>query len=85
MSFEIDEKLVGAESFGLGNRWSALAAVSDDSDQSARYFESATERSAKTKGNQPSSRKLRRYINAHSAEGRPILWKYSDPSGHVRR
>jgi transposase len=31
------------------------------------------------------ARKLRRYINAYSAEARSILWKYSDPSRHVRR
>ena len=26
------------------------------------------------------ARKLRRYINAYSANARPIRWKYSDPS-----
>jgi len=31
------------------------------------------------------ARKLCRYINAYSANARPILWKYSDPSRHVRR
>jgi hypothetical protein len=27
---------------------------------------------------------LRRYINAYSANARPIQWKYSDPSRRVR-
>src|SRR6202166_4672465 len=30
------------------------------------------------------ARKLRRYINAYSANARPIRWKYSDPTRHVR-
>ena len=30
------------------------------------------------------ARKLRRYINAYSANARPIQWKYSDPSRRVR-
>jgi transposase len=30
------------------------------------------------------ARKLRRYINAYSANARPIQWKYSDPSRHIR-
>ena len=30
------------------------------------------------------ARKLRRYINAYSANARPIQWKYSDPTRRVR-
>jgi len=30
------------------------------------------------------ARKLRRYINAYSANARPIQWKYSDPSRRLR-
>jgi transposase len=30
------------------------------------------------------ARKLRRYINAYSANAKPIQWKYSDPSRRVR-
>jgi transposase len=30
------------------------------------------------------ARKLRRYINAYSANARPIRWKYSDPTRRVR-
>ena len=30
------------------------------------------------------ARKLRRYINAYSANARPIRWKYSDPSRRIR-
>lgn len=30
------------------------------------------------------ARKLRRYINAYSANARPIRWKYSDPSRRLR-
>jgi hypothetical protein len=30
------------------------------------------------------ARKLRRYINAYSANARPIRWKYSDSSRHLR-
>jgi len=30
------------------------------------------------------ARKLRRYINAYSANARPIRWKYSDPSHRLR-
>jgi len=30
------------------------------------------------------ARKLRRYINAYSANARPIQWKYSDPSRRIR-
>jgi len=30
------------------------------------------------------ARKLRRYINAYSANARPIQWKYSDTSRRVR-
>jgi len=30
------------------------------------------------------ARKLRRYINAYSANARPIQWRYSDPSRHLR-
>jgi transposase len=30
------------------------------------------------------ARKLRRYINAYSANARPIHWKYSDPSRRIR-
>src|SRR6202140_4532192 len=30
------------------------------------------------------ARKLRRYINAYSANARPIQWKYTDPSRRVR-
>jgi transposase len=30
------------------------------------------------------ARKLRRYINAYSANARPIQWKYSDPARHIR-
>jgi transposase len=30
------------------------------------------------------ARKLRRYINAYSANAKPIRWKYSDVSHHVR-
>jgi hypothetical protein len=30
------------------------------------------------------ARKLRRYINAYSANTRPIQWKYSDPTRRVR-
>jgi transposase len=30
------------------------------------------------------ARKLRRYINAYSANARPIQWKYSDPSHRIR-
>jgi hypothetical protein len=30
------------------------------------------------------ARKLRRYINAYSANAQPINWKYSDPSHRVR-
>jgi transposase len=30
------------------------------------------------------ARKLRRYINAYSANARPIKWKYSDPSRRIR-
>jgi len=30
------------------------------------------------------ARKLRRYINAYSANPRPIQWKYSDPSRRLR-
>jgi transposase len=30
------------------------------------------------------ARKLRRYINAYSANARPIHWKYSDPTRRVR-
>jgi transposase len=29
------------------------------------------------------ARKLRRYINAYSANARPIRWKYSDPTRRV--
>lgn len=29
------------------------------------------------------ARKLRRYINAYSANAKPIKWKYSDPSRHI--
>jgi transposase len=31
------------------------------------------------------ARKLRRYINAYSANARPIRWKYSDPSHRIGR
>ena len=30
------------------------------------------------------ARKLRRYINAYSANAQPINWKYSDPSHRIR-
>ncbi len=30
------------------------------------------------------ARKLRRYINAYSANARPIQWKYSDPTRRLR-
>jgi len=30
------------------------------------------------------ARKLRRYINAYSANARPIRWKYSDVSRRIR-
>ena len=30
------------------------------------------------------ARKLRHYINAYSANARPIQWKYSDPTRRVR-
>src|SRR5271165_1483002 len=30
------------------------------------------------------ARKLRRYINAYSANARPIQWKYSDPTRRIR-
>jgi hypothetical protein len=30
------------------------------------------------------ARKLRRYINAYSANARPIQWKYSDPARRIR-
>jgi transposase len=30
------------------------------------------------------ARKLRRYINAYSANARPIRWQYSDPSRRLR-
>ena len=30
------------------------------------------------------ARKLRRYINAYSANARPIHWKYSDPARRIR-
>jgi hypothetical protein len=30
------------------------------------------------------ARKLRRYINAYSANAQPIQWKYSDPSRRIR-
>ena len=30
------------------------------------------------------ARKLRRYINAYSANARPFLWKYSDPTRRIR-
>jgi transposase len=30
------------------------------------------------------ARKLRRYINAYSANAKPILWKYSDPTRRIR-
>ena len=30
------------------------------------------------------ARKLRRYINAYSANAQPIYWKYSDPSHRIR-
>jgi transposase len=30
------------------------------------------------------ARKLRRYINAYSANAKPIQWKYSDPSRRIR-
>jgi hypothetical protein len=30
------------------------------------------------------ARKLRLYINAYSANTRPIQWMYSDPSRHIR-
>ncbi|MGC1967612.1 MAG: IS630 family transposase [Candidatus Acidiferrales bacterium] len=30
------------------------------------------------------ARKLRRYINAYSANGKPIRWKYSDPTRRIR-
>ena len=30
------------------------------------------------------ARKLRRYINAYSANARPIKWKYSDPARRIR-
>jgi len=30
------------------------------------------------------ARKLRRYINAYSANAKPIQWKYSDPTRHIR-
>ena len=30
------------------------------------------------------ARKLRRYINAYSANARPIQWKYSDPARRFR-
>ena len=30
------------------------------------------------------ARKLRRYINAYSANAQPIHWKYSDPSRRIR-
>jgi transposase len=30
------------------------------------------------------ARKLRRYINAYSANARPNQWKYSDPSRRLR-
>jgi transposase len=29
------------------------------------------------------ARKLRRYINAYSANSKPIQWKYSDPVRHI--
>lgn len=29
------------------------------------------------------ARKLRRYINAYSANAKPFKWKYSDPSNHI--
>ena len=30
------------------------------------------------------ARKLRRYINAYSANAKPIQWKYSDPTRRIR-
>jgi len=30
------------------------------------------------------ARKLRRYINAYSANAKPIRWKYSDPTRRIR-
>jgi hypothetical protein len=30
------------------------------------------------------ARKLRRYINAYSANARPFQWKYSDPTRRIR-
>jgi transposase len=30
------------------------------------------------------ARKLRRYINAYSANAKPIRWKYADPSHRIR-
>ena len=30
------------------------------------------------------ARKLCRYINAYSANAKPIRWKYSDPTGRIR-
>jgi hypothetical protein len=30
------------------------------------------------------ARKLRRYINAYSANAQPIYWKYSEPSHRIR-
>ena len=30
------------------------------------------------------ARKLRRYINAYSANARPIQWKYSNPTRRIR-
>ena len=30
------------------------------------------------------ARKLRRYINAYSANAKPIQWRYSDPNRRIR-